>query len=56
MGNGRKTKKDDGARHGKKADGRLSKADYEDRLEPLRHSLIELARYLQHSGKRLVGN
>ena len=55
MGHGEKTKKGADAKHGgKRADGRLSKADYEERLEPLRHSLIELARYFQHSGKRLV--
>jgi polyphosphate kinase len=36
-----------------KPDG-LGKADYEDRLEPLQLELNNLARWLQHTGKRLV--
>ncbi|APW45959.1 polyphosphate kinase 2 [Rhodoferax antarcticus] len=34
--------------------GKLSKSDYEDRLEPMQHELNDVARWLQHTGKRLV--
>jgi polyphosphate kinase 2 len=32
----------------------LGKAEYQDRLEPLQVQLVNLARWLQHTGKRLV--
>ena len=35
-------------------DPRLSRKDYEARLEPLQLELVELARWLQHTGRRLV--
>jgi len=42
-----------GARDKDKSDG-LGKADYEDQLEPLQLALNGVARWLQHTGKRLV--
>jgi len=40
---------------GRKAgDGKLGKAEYEERLEPLQLQLNELVRWLQHTGKRLM--
>jgi polyphosphate kinase 2 len=34
--------------------GRLSKADYYEKLEPLQEQLNEVARWLQHTGRRLL--
>ena len=47
MANGKKN----GARNGK---DKLSKSDYEARLEPLQIELNQLARWLQHTGRRLL--
>src|SRR6187455_1796561 len=38
----------------KSADGRLAKAEYADQLEPLALELNDVARWLQHGGKRLA--
>lgn len=38
----------------KNGNGRLGKSDYEDQLEPLQLALNDVARWLQHTGKRLV--
>ena len=43
--------KKDGARSGK---DKLAKSDYEARLEPLQIELDQLARWLQHTGKRML--
>ncbi|MBG6080191.1 polyphosphate kinase 2 [Rubrivivax gelatinosus] len=45
---GKKTKNGDGT------NGKLSKAEYLARLEPLELELNDLARWLQHTGKRLL--
>ena len=37
-----------------KHDDRLSKKDYEERLEPLQLELNQMARWLQHTGKRML--
>jgi polyphosphate kinase 2 (PPK2 family) len=38
----------------KKASASLSKSEYEERLATLRHLLVDVARWLLHSGRRLV--
>jgi polyphosphate kinase 2 len=44
-----------GKKDGRKAEREaLGKSDYEDRLEPLQLELNDLARWLQHTGKRLL--
>ena len=45
-------KRDD--RTGKGDRGRLSRRDYERALEPLQLALVDVARWLDHTGKRLV--
>ena len=44
----------DGKKDKKGKDDALSKSDYADRLEPLQLELNDLARWLQHTGKRLA--
>ena len=44
----------DGKKDKKDKDGGLSKSEYADRLEPLQLELNDLARWLQHTGKRLA--
>ena len=46
------TKTDKGAKSGKP--DKLGKSDYYDRLEPLQLELNDVARWLQHTGRRLV--
>jgi polyphosphate kinase 2 len=50
---GSKGKRRKGASKGSK-DGGLGKGEYEDRLVPLQLELNDVARWLQHTGKRLV--
>jgi len=50
MGKGGK----ENGKQGKDQGERLSKKDYEDQLEPLEHQLNDLARWLQHAGRRLA--
>ena len=50
----RKKTTDAGQASSSKPDGHLSKADYLAELEPLELALNNLARWLQHTGRRLV--
>jgi polyphosphate kinase 2 len=38
----------------KKSDGSLGKGEYEDRLEPMALELTDMARWLQHTGRRVL--
>ena len=39
---------------GARSKDKLAKSDYEERLQPLQIELNQLARWLQHSGKRML--
>ena len=43
-----------GGRNGKNGNGRIGKAEYYEKLAPLQLELNRLARWLQHTGKRLL--
>ncbi len=53
-GNGKAGGSGNGNGNGGNGNGRLSKADYAAQLEPLELALNDVARWLQHTGKRLL--